>query len=80
MHELAYLIAAYRLGVDYHSGQWSKGYRLQCQAEERLSRSQINPGRTWEQLDARTVYPRGAGFRNAVALWLKRMRHSRHTL
>lgn len=34
----AKLYALYRLGADYHSGQWSQGYRIMCKAGERLRR------------------------------------------
>ena len=80
MFEQAYLTACYILGSRYHSGQASKGYRLLCQASERARRE--HPGwridTSWEQLYA--LYPKGGEFRNAVAFWLKSMRHSRWSL
>ena len=35
---LDFLIALYNVGVDYHSGQASRGYLLQCQAKVALQR------------------------------------------
>jgi len=30
------LLALIKFGVEYHSGQWSRGYRLQCRATQLL--------------------------------------------
>jgi hypothetical protein len=32
------VLAVYALGVHYHSGQWSRGYRLSCIAGSQLRR------------------------------------------
>ena len=31
-----FLVAVYHIGRDYHSGQWSQWYQLQCQADQML--------------------------------------------
>lgn len=82
MYEQAFLTACYILGLRYHSGQWSKGHRLMCLAEQRGSRnhSAWDIGRTVEQLQDHQVYPRGGEFRCAVAFWLLRLRHHRESL
>ena len=36
------LYAAYFIGVRHHSGQWSRGYALQCWANEQLRHTGIN--------------------------------------
>lgn len=87
MNHLAYLTACYILGTRYHSGQSSKGDRLQCQAQERARRehSALNLGRVVDGLYGHTfpegyTYPQGCKFRRTVAHFLRRMRHSRFSL
>lgn len=40
----------YHLTADYHSGQWSRGYRLLCRCQRRLKRNQRFPSVYWECL------------------------------
>jgi hypothetical protein len=82
MVEQAYLVACYILGSRYHSGQWSKGYRLLCQASERAARnhSAWDIGRTVEQLEDHKLYRQGSEFRNMVAYFLRHMRKHRFNL
>ena len=83
MYELAYLVVCYALGVNYHTGQMSQGYRLACLALERGRRehSALNVGDVWDKLhNKRVLYPKGGAFRKAVAFWLWRMRHQRNYL
>lgn len=35
------LLAIYQFCADYHSGQWSRGYRLLCATDKALRRKQI---------------------------------------
>ena len=80
MHELAYLIAVYKLGSDYHSGQWSKGYRLLSLASIRLKRTQHNSSRMYDQLfhdQKYGVYPKHSKFRSLVAYYLFKLRKYR---
>jgi hypothetical protein len=82
MNELAYLYVVWRLGRDYHSGQWSRGYRILCLAEHRCARE-------WRgihsldcvdrELKEHAAYVKPE-FRSYVAFWLRRMRHSRRDL
>ena len=78
----AFLAACYMLGVNYHTGQWSKGYRLLCLADQRAKRehSAWNVGRTVDQLAEHKLYPKGCEFRNNVAYFLRRMRKHRFSL
>lgn len=82
MYEQAYLVACYMLGERYHSGQWSKGYRLLCLAEERGRRNHScwDIGRTVEQLREHKLYRQGGDFRRAVAYMLNSLLKYRHTL
>lgn len=80
MAELAYLTAVYKLGRDYHSGQWSKGYRLLCIADQRARRQGISLGRIVEQLETDRLYKKGCRFRQLVAFWLFNLRKHRTEL
>lgn len=82
MHHQAYLVACYMLGMQYHSGQWSNGYRLLCLADQRANREHPgwDIGRTVEQLSAGELYQHGGVFRNAVAYYLNKLRKYRHSL
>lgn len=82
MYHYAFLVACYILGTSYHSGQASKGYRLLCLADQRACREHtgVSIGRTVFQLQTHLLYPKGCDFRNAVAYFLKRLRHQRHSL
>ena len=49
-----FLVALYHFGAYYHSGQWSRGYRLMCQAATYLKREYgvnvtLDDCLTWEQ-------------------------------
>lgn len=82
MYEQAYLVACYMLGERYHSGQFSKGYRLLCMAKERGRRnhSAWDIGRTVEQLREHKLYRQNEPFRRAVAYMLNQLRKYRHAL
>ena len=51
------LQATYFLGVHYHSGQWSRGYRLQCMAYRAMLRrgwfSEENASERIDRMEAR---------------------------
>lgn len=72
----AYLVALHRLGSVYHSGQWSKGYRLMCLADT-YSRRWYGIAPAWPSHFGGESNVR---FRRAVAYWLRHLRHHRHTL
>lgn len=82
MHHLAYLTAIYKLGLQYHSGQWSKGYRLLCIADKRAKKyhSALDLGRIVENLDSHKFYRKGDKFRNLVAFYLNALRKYRKSL
>lgn len=82
MNSIEFLVVCYKLGVNYHSGQWSKGYRLLCLAQMRADQEHtgMNLGRTLEQLDKHTLYPKGGSFRNEISIILMKMRHYRFSL
>ena len=82
MYEQAYLVACYMLGERYHSGQFSKGYRLLCMAEERGRRnhSAWSVARSAYQLREHKLYRQGGDFRRAVAYMLNKLRKYRHAL
>lgn len=82
MYLQAYLVACYILGTQYHSGQFSKGYSLQCMVDEYVRREYPgwNISRTMEHLDMHTLYGKHSSFRNAVAYCLFRMRKHRSEL
>jgi hypothetical protein len=81
MYHQAFITVCYMLGARYHSGQSSKGYELLCLAQRRAVQchSGWNVGRTVEALEwgNTTIYPKGGAFRNAVAYYLKAMKHHR---
>lgn len=77
---LAYLAACYWLGSNYHSGQWSRGYRCLCQAQQYSLREYgVDLGRHWDQLSSHSRL-QGQQYRNYVAYWLRRMKGSRYSL
>lgn len=82
MQHLAYLIVMYKLGSDYHSGQASNGYKMMCQAQQRLAEHHniFQPSRIVDHLRCHTLYPKGGDFRNAVAYYLKKFKKYRWKL
>ncbi len=86
MHHLAYLTACYWLGMRYHSGQWSKGYRLLCLADQRGRRehSALNIGRIAGDIEVNgrisTLHPHGGEFRRVLAYYLRKLRKYRFDL
>lgn len=81
MNHLAYLTVVYMLGSRYHSGQWSRGYRLACLASERAKRehSGLDLGRMCEQLRAHAPF-QSKSFRARVAFYLRKLRKYRYSL
>lgn len=88
LSEMMYLAAIVHLGTRYHSGQWSKGYRLQCLAEKRMYREfsvsayVILRCAGLVETDDKTSYRyrKHTQPRKLLAFWLKRLRHSRRSL
>lgn len=69
----AYLVAVYTLGCRYHSGQYSRGYRLLCLANHYAD--------CWYGRCITTpAFIHDPELRREVAFWLRRLRHSRHSL
>jgi hypothetical protein len=81
MQHLAFLTACYKLGTRYHTGQWSRGYRLACLASERCRRehSALNIGRVVELLDSHSRI-QSQEFRDCVAYHLRKLARHRHSL
>jgi hypothetical protein len=84
IYELGYLLALHKLCSLNHSGQWSKGYRLMCLAEQRLIKQH-----GWKSVsDFSTLPKREPGdspmfvdlLRDAIAFWLKRLKRYRDKL
>lgn len=82
MHHYAYLTAVYWLASHYHSGQWSKGYRLMCIAQERQRQHHAGAAlyRTVEQLQNDQLYTKHSDFRRVVAYYMHRLRKYRFKL
>jgi hypothetical protein len=69
----AKLFALYRLGMEYHSGQWSQGYRVHCRAASRLLKRGIR--HPWDSPTGFGPHNWPRAFRRDVARYLRAYRH-----
>ena len=60
-----WMIALAGVCAEYHSGQWSRGYRLYCMADRwlRAHGTRPSPGAGWDQFDD---IPEVADYREAI--------------
>lgn len=71
---VGYLVALYLLGMRYYDGQFSRGYRVLCDAKRDGEKHGYNIPDIAEAIDRKTVYPHNCHLIKSTAYWMRRMK------